>query len=199
MRANGIDEKLITGKASDYDKFMAWAKTVPMTIGNPLYHWTHIELQRFFGIHEVLNEESAPDIWEKVNGLLSGEGYRARDFIEKSRVKVVCTTDGPVDSLEYHQRIKEDESFGVKVLPSFRPDKGLDINQEGYSDWVEKLQDVSGICINSYEDFLEALRSRVRFFHSVGGRISDHSLGTMKYAEASMEEVSDFSVSSLEC
>jgi len=106
MRSNGIEEELITGSASDYEKFMAWARTVPMTIGNPLYNWTHLELQRFFGIYDLLDEESAPHIWEKVNTLLNSEGFGARDFISKSNVKVVCTTDDPTDSLEYHLKLK---------------------------------------------------------------------------------------------
>lgn len=188
MRANGVTEEYITGSASDYDKFMAWAKTVPMTIGNPLYNWTHLELQRFFGINELLDENSAPGIWEKVNALLNSEGFGVRDFIEKSNVKVVCTTDDPVDSLEYHLRLKEDADFNVSVLPSFRPDKGLEINRDGFVQWVEKLQAVSAIQIESYEDFLKAFESRVRFFHSVGGRVSDHAIDKMMYAETTKEE-----------
>src|SRR3954453_1231352 len=183
MRSNGIDEELITGGASDYDKFLAWARTVPMTIGNPLFNWTHLELQRFFGIDQIINEKSAPVIWEKVNALLHSEGFGARDFIKKSNVQVVCTTDDPVDSLEYHQLLKEESDFGVKVLPSFRPDKGLEINRDGYLEWVNKLQEVSGFSINSYEDFLQALESRVQFFHSVGGRVSDHAIDVMMYAD----------------
>lgn len=188
MRANGVDEEHITGNASDYDKFLAWAETVPMTIGNPLYNWTHLELQRFFGIHELLNMESAPVIWEKVNDLLNSKGFGARDFIKKSNVQVVCTTDDPVDSLEYHQLLKEDTDFDVKVLPSFRPDKGLEINRDGYLEWVAKLQEVSGQTIQTYDEFLQALESRVWFFHSVGGRVSDHAIDTMMYAEATKEE-----------
>lgn len=191
MRANGIEEDHITGSASDYDKFLAWAKTVPMAMGNPLYNWAHLELQRFFGIQDVLNEKSAPEIWEKVNALLTSEGFGARDFIKKSNVKVVCTTDDPTDSLEYHLLLQEDDSFDVSVLPSFRPDKGLEINRDGYLQWVEKLQEVSGIDIVSYGDFLKALESRVRFFHAVGGRVSDHAIDTMMYADATMEEVTE--------
>ncbi|MEO2076805.1 MAG: glucuronate isomerase [Bacillus sp. (in: firmicutes)] len=191
MRANGVDEEHITGNASDYDKFLAWAETVPMTIGNPLYNWTHLELQRFFGIDELLNMESAPAIWEKVNALLNSEGFGARDFIKKSNVQVVCTTDDPVDSLEYHQLLKEDTDFDVKVLPSFRPDKGLEINRDGYLEWVAKLQEVSGQTIQTFDEFLQALESRVRFFHSVGGRVSDHAIDTMMYAEATKEEAAE--------
>lgn len=188
MRANGVDEEYITGSASDYDKFIAWAKTVPMTIGNPLFNWTHLELQRFFGIHELLNEKSAPEIWEKINGLLNSQGFGARDLIKKSNVKVVCTTDDPTDSLEYHLKLKDESDFEVKVLPSFRPDKGLEINRNTFQPWVEKLQTVSGISIESYGDFLKALESRVRFFDSVGCRVSDHAIDQMIYAETSEEE-----------
>lgn len=188
MRANGIDEEYITGSADDYDKFLAWARTVPMTIGNPLYNWTHLELQRFFGMNEILNEKSAPQIWGKVNALLNSEGFGARDLIKKSNVEVVCTTDDPVDSLEYHLKLKQDGDFDVQVLPSFRPDKGLEINRDGYREWVQKLQEVSGMEIAAYEQFLQALEARVRFFHSVGGRVSDHAIDTMMFAETTKEE-----------
>jgi glucuronate isomerase len=188
MRSNGIEETDITGSASDYDKFMAWAKTVPMTIGNPLFNWTHLELQRFFGIYDLLNEETAPQIWEKVNALLNSEGFGARDLIRKSNVKVVCTTDDPTDSLEYHTLLKEEADFNVQVLPSFRPDKGLEINREGFQEWVEKLETVSEISIESYQGYLNALESRVRFFDSVGCRVSDHAIDKMVYEETSMEE-----------
>lgn len=187
MRSNGVTEDYVTGDRDDYEKFVAWAKTVPMTIGNPLYNWTHLELQRFFGVHEVLNEKSAPIIWNKVNDQLQGEGFGAQDLIKKSNVEVVCTTDDPTDSLEYHQKIKESD-FDVKVLPSFRPDKGLEINREGFLGWVEKLAEVSEQPIKSYDDFLQALESRVEFFHSLGGRVSDHALDEMMYEESTLEE-----------
>lgn len=189
MRANGVEEKYITGDASDYDKFLAWAKTVPMTIGNPLYHWTHLELQRYFGVYELLNEETAPEIWEKVNAQLTSGEFGARDFITKSKVEVVCTTDDPIDSLEYHLKIKDDQEFNVKVLPSFRPDKGLEINRDGFVEWVGKLADVSEINIGNYAELLQAFSSRIEFFHSVGGRVSDHALDTVVYEEATEEEV----------
>jgi glucuronate isomerase len=191
MRSNGVDEKYVTGDASDYDKFMAWARTMPMAIGNPLYHWTHLELQRFFGIYDVLNEKTAPAIWEKVNVLLNSKGFGARDLIKKSNVKVVCTTDDPTDSLEYHLKLKEDKDFEVKVLPAFRPDKGIEINRATFRPWIEKLGQVSNISINNYSEFLKALESRVRFFHSVGCRVSDHALDSVVYAEASKEEIAD--------
>ncbi|GAA0309846.1 glucuronate isomerase [Gracilibacillus halotolerans] len=189
MRANGVEEKYITGNASDYDKFLAWAKTVPMLIGNPLYHWTHLELQRYFGIEETLSEKTAPSIWEKVNQLLTSGEWNVRDFIVKSKVEVICTTDDPIDSLEYHEKIKEDKDFNVKVLPSFRPDKGLEINREGFTDWVNKLAEVSDTSIDSYSSLLQAFVKRIDFFHDVGCRVSDHALDSMVYAEADEEEV----------
>ncbi len=188
MRANGIEETYITGDAPDEEKFMAWAKTVPMAIGNPLYNWTHLELQRYFGIDEIVNEQSAPAIWKRTNELLQGEGFGARDFIVKSNVKVVCTTDDPVDSLEYHLLLKEDKDFPVSVLPGFRPDKGLEINREGFPDWVQALEDAAAIPITTYNEFLEALEKRVRFFHSAGGRVSDHAIDSMVFAETTKEE-----------
>ncbi|MFP3122179.1 glucuronate isomerase [Ectobacillus funiculus] len=191
MRANGIPEEYITGNASDYEKFLAWAKTVPMTIGNPLYNWTHLELQRFFGIYETLNEQSAPGIWEKANALITGEGFGARDLIVKSNVKVVCTTDDPTDSLEYHQLLKKDEDYPVSVVPGFRPDKGLEINREGFLEWVGKLEQASQVKIENYKDYLAALEVRVQFFHLVGGVVSDHALDSMVYEEATFDEVQE--------
>ena len=189
MRANGIKEEYITGNASDYEKFLSWAKTVPMTIGNPLYHWTHLELRRFFGIEELLNEKTAAYIWEKANNMLNEESFSARNLIQKSNVEVICTTDDPVDSLEYHQKLKEEDNFSVKVLPSFRPDKGLEINRDGFLSWIQQLEEVTGISITSYSTFLQALRSRVEFFHSVGCRLSDHALDTVVYEETTTKEV----------
>ncbi len=189
MRANGIEEEYITGNASDYDKFLAWARTVPMLIGNPLYNWTHLELQRFFGVNEVLNEKTAPIIWDEVNAKLTSGEYRARDFIKQSNVSVVVTTDDPVDDLQYHAKLLEEGDFSVKVLPGFRPDKGLEINRNGFQEWINKLQNVSNVSISSYDDYLAALESRVEFFHSLGGRVSDHALDTMMYAETTKEEI----------
>lgn len=191
MRANGVDEAYITGDAKDYDKFIAWAKTIPMLIGNPLYNWTHLELQRFFDIDTVVNEKTAPDIWEAVNKKLTSGKFGARNLIEMSNVEVVCTTDDPIDDLQYHQKIQKDESFSVKVLPSFRPDKGLEINRDGFQNWTKSLEKVSGVAIASYNDFLKALESRVEFFHAIGGRVSDHALDAVMYSEATKQEVEE--------
>jgi len=189
MRSNGIDEKYITGDGSDYEKFLAWSKTIPMAIGNPLYHWTHLELQRFFGIYDALDEDTAPLIWEKANKLISGEGFKVRDLITKSNVEYLCTTDDPIDTLEYHIKLKEDKSFNVKVLPTFRPDKGMEINADGFISWVKSLEKISGNHINDYDEFLQALETRIKYFHSVGCRIADHGINnTVVYAEVSREE-----------
>lgn len=186
LRANGIEEKYVTGGegVTDYDRFLAWARTVPQTIGNPLYHWSHLELQRFFGVNELINEENAPVIWEKVNAQLGSGSFKARDLIVRSKVEVICTTDDPVDSLEYHQKIKELPDFQVKVLPSFRPDKGLEINRSGFLEWIGKLETASGLPISDYDDLLAALEKRVQFFHETGCRVSDHALDYVPYAEA---------------
>ncbi|MFR9711432.1 glucuronate isomerase [Paenibacillus sp. MB22_1] len=189
MRACGIDEELITGGADDYDKFLAWAKVVPQLLGNPLYHWTHLELQRFFGIDELLNEETAPIIWEQANAQLQSEGFGARDLITKSKVTVVCTTDDPADSLEYHLKIKELEGFDTLVLPSFRPDKFLEINRDTFKPWLAKLEAAAGKSIQGYGTLLDVLRERIDFFHEAGGRVSDHALDTLEYEEATLEEV----------
>jgi len=188
MRANGVDEKFITGDASDYDKFLAWARTIPMTIGNPLYHWTHLELQRFFGVHDLLNEANAPMIWDKVNRQLQGEGFGARDLITKSNVTTVCTTDDPIDNLEYHAKISALDNFNASVVPGFRPDKALEINRPTFKPWVAQLSEVSGLVINNYADFLDALESRVRYFHAAGCSVSDHALDAVMFEPATLEE-----------
>ncbi|MCL9662805.1 glucuronate isomerase [Paenibacillus hunanensis] len=190
MRANGVDERYITGDADDYDKFLAWARTVPQLIGNPLHHWTHLELQRFFGVYELLNEQTAPAIWEKVNKQLQSEGFGARDLITRSKVTVVCTTDDPVDSLEHHTAIRELSDFHTLVLPSFRPDKALEINRDTFRPWLDQLSEVHGREVNSYDEFLQALEQRVRFFHDAGGRVSDHALDVLVYADTTREEAS---------
>lgn len=189
MRSNGVDERYITGDADDYSKFLEFAKTIPMAIGNPVYHWTHLELQRYFGVNELLNEKTAPMIWEKVNSILNSNEFSVRNIIKKSNVKILCTTDDPTDSLEYHKLLKEDNSFDVRVLPAFRPDKGINIDKDDFKDWVKKLGEVSGKAIESYDDYLNALNSRLEFFDSYGCRLSDHALDFVAYEESTKEEV----------
>lgn len=190
MRTYGIDEKYITGDGTDYEKFLAWAKTISAAIGNPLYHWTHLELKRFFGVDEVLNEKTAPAIWDKVNAKLNSDEFTVRELIKKSNVKVICTTDDPVDSLEYHLALKEDKEFDVKVLPAFRPDKALGINKDTFKEWFIKLEQADNCKIKNFDDYLAALKNRVEFFHEVGCRVSDNALDFVPVGNASKEEVS---------
>ncbi|MCM1989158.1 glucuronate isomerase [Oceanirhabdus seepicola] len=197
MRSNGIEEKFITGNANDYDKFKAWAKTMPCCIGNPLYQWSHLELKRYFNIDELLSENTADVIWNRCNEMLNSEEFTARELIKKSNVEVICTTDDPIDSLEYHKIIRNDESFDVKVLPTFRPDKAINICNDGFSDWINKLSQVSGIKIESYEDFLNALENRINYFNIEGCRISDHSLECVFYEEATEEEIEDIFIKAI--
>jgi glucuronate isomerase len=185
MRANGIEERYVTGGegVTDYERFEAWAKTVPQTIGNPLYQWSHLELRRYFGVYDLINEKNAPFIWEQVNAKLATGQFKARDLVKMSNVEVICTTDDPVDSLEYHIAIKDLENFNVQVLPSFRPDKALEINRATFLEWIGKLGEAAAITINSYDALLEALAARVKFFDEVGCKVSDHALDYVAYAE----------------
>lgn len=188
MRSNGVDEKYITGDASDKEKFMKWAETIPYCIGNPLYHWTHLELKRYFGIDKLLSPETAEEIWNKCNEILAKEEFSARGLIKNSNVKALCTTDDPTDTLEYHMALAKDNTFDVKVLPAFRPDKSFNIEKEGFAEWVKKLGDVSGIPVKSFEDLKAALKQRIDFFHKVGCRVSDHALDPIVFEECTDEE-----------
>ncbi|WP_054028428.1 glucuronate isomerase [Bacillus sp. FJAT-28004] len=190
MRANGIEERYVTGGegVTDYERFEAWAKTVPQTIGNPLYQWSHLELRRYFGVYELINEKNAPFIWEQVNAKLATGQFKARDLVKMSNVEVICTTDDPVDSLEYHIAIKDLEDFNVQVLPSFRPDKALEINRATFLEWIGKLGEAAAMTINSYDALLEALAARVKFFDEVGCKVSDHALDYVAYAETTKAE-----------
>lgn len=185
MASIGIDDKFIRGDGDEYEKFLCYARAISVAIGNPLYHWTHLELKRVFGISEPLNEKSAPEIWKKCNALLATEDYLPRRLIERFNVKVVCTTDDPIDSLEYHEMLAKDDSFKVKVLPTFRPDKAVKINLEGFKDYIEKLSKASRIAIAHVDDVVSALKDRAAFFAAHGCRISDHALDTVPYEEVS--------------
>jgi glucuronate isomerase len=188
MRSNGIDEKYITGDAPDKDKFMKWAETMPNCIGNPLYHWTHLELKRFFGINELLSPQTAEVIWNKCNEMLAKDEFTARGLIKRSNVKVICTTDDPADSLEDHIALAADESFDVKVLPAFRPDKSFNIEKAGFVEWIEKLGKVVDQEIRTFSNLKDALKQRLDFFHKVGCRVSDHALDPIVFEESSEEE-----------
>ncbi|MEO3947803.1 glucuronate isomerase [Gorillibacterium sp. CAU 1737] len=188
MRANGIDERFITGDASDEEKFYAWAKTVPMTIGNPLYSWTHLELRRFFGIDERLTERTAPAIWEAVNQQLASPAFKRRELIKRSKVAALCTTDDPADSLSCHRLLAEEET-AFRVYPTYRPDKALNLDSPGFLDWLSLLEAASGRSVTSFRDLLEALRGRMQVFHEHGCRLSDHALDTLHYQAGSEADV----------
>ena len=189
MRGNGVPEDFITGKADGYAKFEKWAETVPYTMRNPLYHWTHLELSRVFGVDKILKPETAREIYDECSARLQTPDYRGQELMKKFKVEVVCTTDDPADTLEYHQQIK-DNPFGVKVLPTWRPDKAMVVEKpQLYREYIQKLSEISGIQINNYQDLLHALQKRQDFFHEMGCRISDHGLETFYAEDFTMEEV----------
>jgi len=183
MRTLGVDEKYITGNATDKEKFLKWSESVPYTMRNPLYHWTHLELQRYFDIQDLLTAESGEAIYEKTTQLLQQPEYSTLGLLEKMKVEIVCTTDDPIDSLEYHIRASK-EGIKPKLFPAFRPDKAYAVeNASSYLDYLNKLAEVSGIEIKQYADLLQALRVRIDFFHHHGGRLSDHGLEQLYYFE----------------
>ena len=176
MRSNGIDEKYCTGDATDYEKFEQWAATVPYTLRNPLYHWTHLELQRYFDVDIILSPDTAREIYDLCSAKLKTPEYSVRNLLRKMNVKVLCTTDDPTDSLEHHQKIKAD-GFEIKVLPAFRPDKAMNVDDvASFNAYVNKLQEVSNILIANWDDYLQALKSRHDFFAENGCCVSDHGL-----------------------
>ena len=187
MRANGVDEHYITGDASDWEKFSKWAETVPYTMGNPLYHWTHMELRTAFGITETLNSRTAKSIYERCNEMLRKESLSARGMMRHYRVEVVCTTDDPADSLLWHSQISQ-SGFETKVLPSWRPDKAVAVGSEGYLDYIAKLSEAADIDIHSLDSLLQALRKRQDYFASCGCRVADNGLGEFPWAECSTSE-----------
>lgn len=189
MRSVGIEEKYITGDASSFEKFKMWARTIQYAIGNPLYHWTHLELQRFFGIYEPLTENNAKEIFDKINDMLQKDDFKVRELIKKSNVKIVFTTDDPADSLEYHKLIKEDSSIDFKVCPAFRPDKALNIDADSFKDYIVSLAEASDMEINSFSNLIKALESRMNLFEEMGCRASDHAFTYVPCNSASDEEL----------
>ena len=182
MRGNGVPEEYITGGKSSWDKFLKWAETVPYTMRNPLYHWTHLELARVFGITKLLNPSTAREIFEECNAKLATPEYRGQELIKKFNVETVCTTDDPADDLRYHKQIAE-HPFGVKVIPAWRPDKAMAIEDpKSYKEYLKRLGEAAGMEVDSYADLIEALRGRHKFFESMGCRLSDHGLEEF-YAE----------------
>ena len=178
MRTNGVDEEYITGGADEYEKFKAFARTVPYLIGNPLYHWTHLELKRYFDIDETLNEESCERIWNRVNECLAKDEYSAQNLIKRSNVAIICTTDDPLDTLEYHEQLKD---FSTKILPTFRPDKAVEIGKETFVPYIEQTG------VKSYFELVAWMRARIQYFHDHGCRLSDHALEYVPYGEGDAE------------
>ncbi len=189
MRTDGVEEKYCTGDASPWEKFEQWAATVPHTLRNPLYHWTHLELKRYFGITELLNPDTARQIWDAANKKLQQPDYSCRNLLKKMNVEILCTTDDPVDTLEHHELLQKDFPE-VKVLPAFRPDKAMAVeNVEEWNLYLNRLEEVSGMEIVSYRDLLEALQQRHDFFHARGCRLSDHGIDTFYAEEYTEKEV----------
>ncbi len=182
MRANGISEDYCSGNANDEEKFLKWAETVPYTMRNPLYHWTHLELRRYFNINKLLNPDSAKEIYKTCNTLLNTDAFSTQNLLRKMNVEIVCTTDDPIDSLEHHKKISDD-NFDIKVLPTFRPDKVLAIeNPVAYNQYLNKLGELTGLDIISFTELIDALKKRHDFFDGMGCKLSDHGIDTF-YAE----------------
>jgi len=176
MRANGISERFCTGDAAPFEKYLAWARTVPFALRNPLYHWTHLELKRYFDISELLDEGSAERIWDRANSLLQNSDLTARGVLKKFNVRVACTADDPCDDLKHHRAIATSEK-SFRIFPTFRPDRAFAVDSpEEFSTWLGRLEAASNVSISSLDDFLRALKQRHDYFHSLGGRLSDHGL-----------------------
>jgi glucuronate isomerase len=171
----GVSERYITGDATDLEKFKKWAETVPFTLRNPLYHWTHLELKRYFGVDELLTPGSAAHIYQHCSDLLGTDAYSTRNLLRKMNVETLCTTDDPVDDLRHHQQVKQ-EGIDLKMLPSFRPDKAILIEKETFPAYIQSLGEVAGVEIQSFDDLLQALKNRMDFFHKNNCRLSDHGL-----------------------
>ena len=192
LRANGVAEKYITGDASDWEKFQKWAETIPYAMRNPLYHWTHLELKTCFGIDKVLNPDTAKEIFDECNAKLQLPEYSAKNLMRRYKVEVVCTTDDPIDSLEYHKQIKE-SGFEIKVLPTWRPDKAMAVESaSAFKTYIDTLSSVSGIKINSFKEIIDALLIRHKYFEEMGCRLSDHGMEEFyaeDYTEAEIEAI----------
>lgn len=188
MRTMGVNEKYITGNASDKEKFMAWARTVPNTLRNPLYHWTHLELKRYFGIDELLNEESADRIYESVNKQLKRPENSCRGLLKKMNVKALCTTEDPIDSLEHHQALAK-SGFQIKVSTAFRPDKAILIENDTYNDYLDQLEKAAESTIQTFQDLKDALRKRIEYFDTNGCKLCDHGLSQISFEDFSESEI----------
>lgn len=188
MRTLGVNEKFITGNASDKEKFLQWGKTVPYTMRNPLYHWTHLELARYFDIHELLNEKSAASIYEEVSVKINSQEYSTRNLLKKVNAQVVCTTEDPTDDLVYHQQLAKSD-FTVQVSTAFRPDKAILISNETYNEYINSLEKVADMSINSFNNLCEALSKRINYFNANGCKISDHGLDQIQFENYTATEI----------
>ncbi|PBI86068.1 Uronate isomerase [Flavobacterium sp. ACN2] len=188
MRTLGINEQFVTGNGSDKDKFLNWGKTVPYTMRNPLYHWTHLELARYFDIYDLLNEKSAEKIYIETSEKINSQAYSTQNLLKKVNAELVCTTEDPIDSLEFHQKFANN-STGIKMSTAFRPDKAILIANDGYNAYLDTLGDVSGVAINTYADLLSALRKRIEFFNANGCKLSDHGLNQIDFENYTESEV----------
>jgi len=190
MRANGLDESYCTGDASDYEKFEKYAATMPYLLRNPLYHWTQLELKRYFDVSDLLSPATAKAIWEKCNAKIQQQSFSCRSLMRKSKVALICTTDDPTDSLEHHETIAADQSFDIPVLPAWRPDKGMAVEDPAaFNKWLNKLAAVTNVAIRDFVSYLDALRRRHEFFHSHGCRLSDHGLETAYAHDYTQSEI----------
>jgi glucuronate isomerase len=189
MRTNGVDESYITGKKDDFQKFQKWAETVPQTLRNPLYHWTHLELKRYFGVDTLLNPQTAKGIYDETSAKLQSKEYSVRNLMLKMNVEAVCTTDDPIDSLEHHRKIAAD-GFKVKVLPAWRPDKAMAVEDpESFNQYIDKLAVAANLEIRTFDNLIEALRIRHDYFHANGCRLSDHGIETFFAEEYTESEI----------
>ena len=186
LRARGYEEDSISGPDDDYKKYSQFVESMPYFVGNPLYHWSHLEMRRYFGIEEVINPANAKTIWEKANKVL--ETLTAREMMYKFNVKTVCTTDDPVDSLEWHKKMNADKTLKVTVRPAFRPDKAINVELSWFASWVNQLAEVNGKPIKNLNDLCGALADRIKFFDEMGSRLSDHALDVVHYAPATYDE-----------
>ena len=189
MRSCGVDEKYITGDASDKEKFLKWAEVLGKAIGNPLFHWSHLELKKYFGYNGVLNKKTAEEVWELCNKRLAEKDMSVRNIIRQSNVTLICTTDDPVDSLEWHKKLAEDTTFDVQVLPAWRPDKAMNVEKPTFAAYMDQLSKVSGVEVKDFASLKEALKNRMDFFTSMKCCVSDHALEYVMYVPATEDEV----------
>lgn len=199
MRSAGVEEKYITGDASDREKFQKWAEVLGKAVGNPLLHWSHLELQRYFGYDGVLNGSTAEEVWQLCNKKLAEPGMSVRGLIKQSGVEVICTTDDPADSLEWHKKLAEDSSFDTKVYPAWRPDKAMNIEKPEFTSYIAKLAEVSGVEIHSFADLKKALCARMDFFGEMNCRVSDHALEYVYFSPISDSEAEEIFSKRINC